>query len=302
MKPEIELPPLPIEEWEETKDTLHLYLQIVGKIRLMAFPRKNHWWHVPLYVSTRGLTTGPIPYGDVKFEIEFDFIEHMLKMTLSDGSARSFEPKGLSVAQFYKSVFTNLKELGIDVSIGAVPYDVPTIGTEPFASDTKHASYDPEYVSRYWRILVGIDSIFQEFRGRFMGKSTPVHLFWHHMDLALTRFSGRPAPVREGANRVEREAYSHEVISVGFWAGDANVREPAFYGYAYPQPEGLMEEALEPEEAFWNAEAGMALLMYNAVRVSENPKQRILDFLESVYSAGAKRANWDIESFRMNVL
>lgn len=292
-------PPLPIEEWEDTKNTLHLFLQIVGKIRLRTFPKKNHWWHVPFYVSTRGLTTGPIPYGTILFEMDFDFIDHGLCIKTSDGSSPVLPLENMSVADFYKSVFSLLSDLGIDVNIWAVPYDVPALSTEPFPTDHSHASYDKEYVYRMWRILALVDSIFQVFRGRFIGKSTPVHLFWHHFDLALTRFSGRPASVREGANLVEREAYSHEVISFGFWAGDENVREPAFYAYAYPVPEGLYDEPLKPKEAFWNAQAGMALLMYNDLRKAESPKQMVLDFLESAYHAGAKTANWDVQAFEL---
>jgi hypothetical protein len=200
---------------------------------------------------------------------------------------------------FYKAVFAQLAELGIEVKIWGIPYDSPAIGTEPSASDTTHASYDKVYMNRMWRILLQVDAVFQIFRGRFVGKSTPVHLFWHHFDLALARFSGRPASGKEDANPVEREAYSHEVISFGFWAGDENVREPAFYGYAYPVPEGLYEEPIKPKVAFWNKEAGMALMMYNDIREAESPQDRILDFLESVYQAAAKRANWDIEDFQL---
>ncbi|AKB25185.1 hypothetical protein MSMTP_1716 [Methanosarcina sp. MTP4] len=295
----VRFPSLPIEEWEDTKDTLHLFMQIVGKIRLGLFPKKNHWWHVPFYVSTRGLTTGPIPYKNFIFEMEFDFREHVLRIDSSSGDSRNIELEGLSVARFYKAVFSGLSEFGIETSILAVPYDAPDVSTEPFETDEKHAAYDREYVKRYWQILLQVDSIFQVFRGQFIGKCSPAHVFWHHGDLALTLFSGRPARVREGAGPVEREAYSHEVISFGFWAGDKNVREPAFYAYAAPQPEGLMEEPLRPKEAFWNPEAGMALLMYNSIREAESPGQKVLDFLESVYLAGAKRANWDIEAFRL---
>lgn len=292
-------PPLPIEKWEGTKNTVHLFLQIVGKIRLRTFPKKNHWWHVPFYVSTRGLTTGPIPYGTIIFDMEFDFTDHVLRIKTSGGSERVISLQNISVAEFYKSVFSQLSDLGIDVSIWAVPYDVPAVSTEPFATDHTHESYDKDFVNRMWRILVQVDSIFQVFRGGFIGKSTPVHLFWHHFDLTLTRFSGRPAPVREGANSVEREAYSHEVISFGFWAGDENVREPAFYSYAYPLPEGLYEEPLKPKEAFWNREAGMAILMYNDVRKAKSSGQMVLDFLESTYQACAKRANWDVQAFEL---
>ncbi|MCQ1535381.1 hypothetical protein FTO70_06700 [Methanosarcina sp. KYL-1] len=293
-------PPLPIEEWEDTKNTLHLFLQIVGKIRLGLFPKMNHWWHVPFYVSVRGLTTGPIPYGGRIFEMEFNFRDrgHLLRIETSEGNSRIVPLKGLSVSGFYERVFSSLNELGIVTGIKPVPYDIPGI-TEPFATDETHVAYDEEYVNRFWQILVRVDPIFQAFRGRFIGKSSPVHFFWHHADLALTRFSGRPAPVREGANPVEFESSSHEIISFGFWAGDQNVREPAFYAYVAPQPDGLMDEPLSPKEAFWNPEAGLALLIYNSIREAEYPEQKVLDFLESVYRAGAKRAKWDIEAFKL---
>ncbi len=295
----LRFPPLPIEEWEDTKNTLHLFLQIVGKIRFGLFPKMNHWWHVPFYVSVRGLTTGPIPYRGITFEMEFDFKDHVLRIETCEWASRTIPLKGLSVAEFYENVFSSLKELGITAEIWAVPYDIPAVSTEPFATDETHAVYDEEYVKRFWQILVQIASIFQVFRGQFIGKSSPVHFFWHHIDLALTRFSGRPAPMREEAGVVEREASSHEIISFGFWAGDQNVREPAFYAYVAPKPEGLMDEPLSPKEAFWSPEAGMALLMYNSIREAEAPEQKVLDFLESVYQAGAKKANWDIEAFRL---
>ena len=243
-------PPLPLADWQETKNTLHLYLQIVGKIRLALFPHLNHWWHVPLYVSSRGLTTQAIPYGYGNFEIAFDFIEHRLMITTSNGTRRQFSLQdGLSVSEFYQTLFAQLAALGIQVKIRAVPYKISS--QEPFETDTQHAAYDKEYIERFWRILAGVDTIFETFRGRFIGKSTPVHVFWHSLDLALTRFSGRLAPVREGAGLVDREAYSHEVISFGFWAGDDNVPAPAFYSYTAPEPEGLTAEPLRPEAAYW---------------------------------------------------
>jgi len=294
-----QFPPLPIEEWEDTKNTLHLFLQVVGKVRLALYPKMNHWWHVPFYVSVRGLTTGPIPYEGMIFEMEFNFRDegHALKIETSVGDSRTVPLKGLSVAGFYEKVFSNMNELGIVVGIRPLPYDLPWT-TEPFASDYQHSAYDEAYVNRFWRILVQVNSIFQVFRGWFTGKSSPVHFFWHHADLALTLFSGRAAPVREGANPVEREASSHEIISFGFWTGDQNVREPAFYAYMHPQPAGFMDEPLSPKEAFWSPEAGEAFLMYEDVRNAESPEKVVLDFLESVYQAGAKRANWDIEAFR----
>jgi hypothetical protein len=272
----------------------------VGKVRLALHPKMNHWWHVPFYVSVRGLTTGPIPYEGMIFEMEFNFRDegHSLRIETSMGNSRTLPLKELSVAGFYEDVFSSLNELGIVAGITPVPYDIPGV-TEPFASDYQHASYDEEYVNRFWRILVQVDSIFKIFRGWFIGKSSPVHFFWHHADLALTRFSGRSAPVREGANPVEFESSSHEIISFGFWAGDQNVREPAFYAYMHPQPAGFLDEPLSPKEAFWSPEAGEAFLMYEDVRKANSPEKAVLDFLESVYQAGTKRANWDTEDLRL---
>ncbi len=295
-------PTLPLEEWKPTKNTLHLYLQIVGKIRLKLFPRQNHWWHVPFYVSSRGLTTRPIPYGFGNFEIEFDLFEHQLIISRHDGERKSFALRdGLTVADFYKNVFESLAALGIETEIRAVPYETPS--KTPFAEDTENKSYDKEYIERFHRILVSVNDIFEEFRGRFTGKSTPVHLFWHSFDLALTRFSGKKVPPREGAGMVEREAYSHEVISFGFWAGDDNVPAPAFYSYTAPEPANLTDEKLQPEAAMWNTDKGaMAILIYDDARKSDSPRQTILDFLESAYQAGAKRADWDLDKFTLKPL
>jgi len=295
-------PPLPLEEWKATKNTLHLCLQIVGKIRLKLFPRQNHWWHVAFYVSPRGLTTRPIPYGFGNFEIEFDFVEHALKISTHDGERKSFALEdGLTVADFYRQVFETLAALGIETKIWAVPYEAAS--KKPFAEDAENKSYDKEYVERFRRILVSVNDIFEEFRGRFTGKSTPIHLFWHSFDLALTRFSGKPAPVREEAGTVEREAYSHEVISFGFWAGDDNVPAPAFYSYTAPEPKDLIDEKLKPEAAMWNTDKGaMAVLMYDDALKTDSPREAILDFLESAYQAGAKRAEWDVEKFKLKPL
>jgi hypothetical protein len=291
-------PPMPLDAWRPTKNTLHLYLQIVGKIRLAMHPRINHWWHVPLYVSPRGLTTRAIPYHGGNFEIEFDFNDHALKITTSSGGFEDFSLyDGLTVADFYSSVFANLAKLGIEPKIWAVPYEAPT--TTPFAEDTENRSYDREYVERFHHILVAVDDILEEFRGRFIGKSTPVHLFWHSFDLALTRFSGKAAPPMPEANMVTREAYSHEVISFGFWFGDDkpnSVAAPAFYSYAAPEPANLAEEPLSPPSAKWVDSNGahLALLMYDDVRELPNAREVILDFLESAYRAGGKKADWPV--------
>lgn len=290
-------PPLPLDEWEDTKKTLHRFAQIVGKVRLASAPHANHWWHVTLYVTTRGLTTSPMPHGDMTFAIDFDFIDHRVVISTSSGTIESFALEGLSVARFYEQLFSMLSRLGIDIAIVPMPYDLRP--AEPFATDTIHASYDKEYVNRYWRTLVQTDMVFKEFSGRFTGKTSPVHLFWHSFDLAVTRFSGRRAPEREGADHATLEAYSHEVISFGFWAGDENVRAPAFYSYTAPEPAGLADHTLQPQEAFW-ADAGgssLAMLMYDDLRKMISPRAALLDFLESAYHAGARTAGWDEEAF-----
>jgi hypothetical protein len=292
-----DLPEIPLGAWRPTKNTLHLYCQIVGKIRLAMHPRLNHWWHVPLYVTPRGLSTHTIPFANGSFEVEFDLREHSLRIKTSDGEAEDFSLyDGLSVADFYDSIFANLAKLGIRPKITPVPYEAPS--TTPFPENTENKSYDKEYVERFHRTLVTVDGILTEFRGRFLGKSTPVHMFWHSFDLALTRFSGKRAPVREGANRVEREAYSHEVISFGFWFGDDNVPAPAFYSYTAPEPAGLAGEPLEPSAARWQESNGahLALLMYEDARSSADSREAVLTFFESAYLAGARLAGWDVEN------
>ena len=294
-------PEMPLDAWRPTKNTLHLYCQIVGKIRLAMHPRINHWWHVPLYVSPRGLTTRTIPYAGGNFEIEFDFRDHELKIATSKGEFEDFALyDGLSVADFYSSLFSNLAKLGIEPQIKPIPYEAPS--TTPFEENNENNSYDKEYVERFHQILVGVDDILQEFRGRFVGKSTPVHMFWHSFDLALTRFSGKRVTPREGAGMVEREAYSHEVISFGFWFGDdKTVPAPAFYSYTAPEPAGLADEPLSPESAKWAESNGahLALLLYEDVRVSNDAQAVVLEFLESAYQAGAKRAGWDFDEFAL---
>lgn len=287
------LPPLPLEEWKDTKETLHLYAQIIGKIRLAHMPRMNHWWHVPFYISARGLSTGAIPHGELTFDIEFDFIDHLLVVRCSSGATRTLPLEPRPVAEFYREVRGMLESLGIPFRMIPRPFGIPI--TEPFATDYTHASYDPRYARRFWDILRQVESVFRTFRGRYLGKCSPIHFFWHSFDLAVTRFSGRPAPVADGADPVTREAYSHEVVSCGFWVGDDKVAEPAFYLYAAPEPAGLSERPLQPGEAFWsNAYGGsMALLRYEDLRRHDDPARALLDFLQSSYEAAADLAQWD---------
>jgi Family of unknown function (DUF5996) len=293
---EMELPPLPLQEWEDTKETLHRYCQIAGKVRMEYSPFRNHWWHVTLYVTTRGLTTGPIPYGRTTFDISFDLRENRLVVTTGEGGAFSFDLDDLPVAQFYRRLFEGLESLGIHASINPKPFDLDD--EHALDANTYHCTCDETYVRRFHRVLAWVDQVSKEFAGRFNGKTSPVQLFWHGLDLAVTRFSGRRAPERPGADSVTREAYSHEVISFGFWAGDANVREPTFYSYTAPEPEGLTEHPLTPDEASWLSEGGMALLTYEEVRNSASPTETLLEFMESTYQAGAKSAGWDIEALR----
>lgn len=294
---EAAFPALPFDEWEASKNTLHRYMQIGGKIRMMQSPKLNHWWHVTWYVTPRGLTTGPIPHGFRTFELTFDFNQHELVISTSAGQ-RSTIPlhDGLSVAEFYARLMGSFQELDLSVSILDRPFDLQPM--TPFSRDHDHASYDPEFVNRYWRVLVQADRVFQQFRGRFIGKSTPVHLYWHSFDLALTRFSGKRVDLPDGTDPVTREAYSHEVISFGFWPGDPKVREPHFYSYTAPQPDGLTDQPLEPEEAHWTASGSgsLALLSYDTVRKSADPDETLLRFLESAYQAGARTAGWDVEA------
>ncbi|HET7479900.1 MAG TPA: DUF5996 family protein [Rubrobacteraceae bacterium] len=289
-------PSLPLEAWEESKETLHRYAQVVGKVRLRYTPFMSHWWHVTLYVNSRGLTTGPIPYGPIAFEISFDLIDNRLVVTTSDGDAFAFSLDDLPVAEFYRRLFDGLRALGIDASINTKPFDLDD--EQPLDKNVLHCVCDREYVRRYWRMLVQVDQAFKQFAGRFTGKQSPVHLFWHSFDLAVTRFSDRRIEQPESVDPVTREAYSHEVISFGFWPGDRNVREPTFYSYTAPEPDGLTDQPLEPEAASWLPEGGTALLPYEAVRSSESPRETLLAFMESAYRAGAKTAGWDVEALR----
>ncbi|WP_224490161.1 DUF5996 family protein [Robertkochia flava] len=293
-------PPLPLDEWEATKETLHRYFQIAGKIRLKLMPRKNHWWYITLHPNSRGFSTGSIPYGPLFFEIQFDLLNHRLVISNSNGPDQYFELyNGLTVAQFYTRIMKLLFDIGVEVQILGKPYDLSD--EIPFASCEKHHTYQKDYVYRFWQIMLQVDHVFKEFSGRSYSKTCPVHLYWHHMDLAVTRFSGKKAPEMKGAGIADKDAYSHEVISFGFWAGDQEVRAPAFYSYTYPSPKGLDLEPLQPDTARWIDSNGspMALLMYDDIRVKDDPRESILEFLESTYLAGAKRAGWDIDGHRV---
>jgi len=284
-------PELPLEAWQDTYATLHMWTQIVGKVRLALSPRLNHWWEVPLYVSARGLTTSSIPYEDEVFEVQFDFIEHELIIHTSWGASKRMALEPRSVADFHAEFMSALRALGIEVKIWTMPVEVPN--PVRFEKDTQHASYDREYAHRFWKVLVLCDSIFKEFRAGFIGKDSPVHFFWGSFDLCVTRFSGRRAPERAGADSVTREAYSHEVISAGFWPGAGDIRGAAFYAYAAPEPPGFAEQPVEPEAAFYHPQLHEFLLMYDDVRCAASPRQALLRFMQSTYEAGAKLARWD---------
>ena len=290
-----ELPELPLSGWEETKNTLHLWMQIVGKVRMASTSPRNHWWHVTLYVSARGLTTRRMhAKGGVAFEIDFDFVDHRLVVATNRGEMESFElVDGLSVAEFDEKLHATLAVLGIDVAIREQPFRMSV--TTPFPEDREHASYDRAAVERFWHILEWTDEVLEEFAGWYCGKTSPVHLFWHSFDLALTRFGGARAPTQPELDLVNQETYSHEVVSFGFWAGDANVREPTYYSYTAPEPAGLRQQPLLPGEARWTEYGGgsLALLPYDAVRTASNPRTALLAFLESAYRAGAGLSGWD---------
>jgi len=284
-------PELPLSAWQSTYDTLHMWTQVVGKVRLALSPRVNHWWEVALYVNARGLTTSAIPYGDGIFEVQFDFIEHMLTIQTSWNSSKSIALKPQSVADFYSAFMSALQSSGIEVKIWTTPVEVPN--PIPFEQDTQHSSYDPEYVRRFWQILIQSDTVFKEFRSRFIGKDSPVHFFWGSFDLCVTRFSGRRAPVKPDADAITREAYSHEVISAGFWPGGGEIRDAAFYAYAAPEPTGFAEQRVQPASAFYHPQMREFLLMYEDVRRAASPREALLSFLQSTYDAGANLANWN---------
>jgi hypothetical protein len=286
-----EWPELPLAAWRDTYATLHMWSQIVGKVRLALSPRINHWWEVPLYVSATGLTTSAIPYPGGIFEIEFDFIHHQLLIKTNHDMAAKLALKQRSVADFYREFMAALASLGIAVKIWKMPVEIPN--PIAFDEDTQHASYDPEYAHRFWEILASSEKIFVEFRARFIGKASPIHFFWGSFDLAATRFSGRRAPERPGADAITREAYSHEVSSAGFWPGGGAIQEAAFYAYAAPEPEGFGQAPVRPAQAYYHPELKEFLLRYDDVRTSASPRAALLEFLQSTYEAAANLAKWD---------
>ena len=289
-------PESPTSEWHDTCATLQLWTQVVGKIRLARTPWLNHSWHVALYVTASGLTTSPIPDGERTFQIDFDFIDHVLRVSASDGVTRQFPLAGHSVASFYTAVMAALKELGIEVVIDEMPNELP----DPirFSEDVTHACYDADAVRRFFRILLNSDRVFKQFRTGFLGKASPVHFFWGSFDLAVTRFSGRRAPLHPGGvphlpDAVVQEAYSHEVSSAGFWPGGGAIDYPAFYSYAYPEPAGFRSTKVRPDTAFFSEALGEFILPYDAVRTAADPDKALLDFLQSTYEAAATSARWD---------
>ena len=288
-------PELPLDAWRQTYETLHMWTQIIGKVRLALTPLVNHWWNVPLYVTSRGLGTGAMPCGGRDLEIVFDLIQHQLVLTCSDGerSVLALEPK--SVAEFYGQVMKALADLRVDVRIWPTPVEVSD--PVPFTQDRQHASYDPEYASRLWQILIRTGQIFEQFRAKFIGKCSPVHFFWGSFDLAVTRFSGRRAPARPGADRITREAYSHECISHGFWPGGVwagkDVYGPVYYSYTAPEPTGIREATVRPAAARFDTNMSEFVLPYDDVRTAASPQEALMQFLQSTYEAGASRAAWN---------
>jgi hypothetical protein len=295
--PEIEpWPGLPLDAWSDTCATLHLWTQIVGKIRLVQSPWVNHGWSVTLYVTARGLTTSPIPYGTRAFQIDFDFIDHRLLIQSSDGGVETVPLQPQSVASFYKRLWEALGKLDLRVAIHTTPNEVQD--AVRFESDEQHAAYDPGYANRFWRALLQSDRIFKRFRARFVGKCSPVHFFWGAPDLAVTRFSGRSAPEHPGGiphlpDAVTREAYSQEVSSCGFWPGGGAIPYPAYYSYAYPEPPGFAESRVSPNEAFYSPDLREFVLPYDAVRRAESPDDTLLEFLQATYEAAANLGKWN---------
>jgi hypothetical protein len=293
-------PELPFQKWKETCATLHMWTQIVGKIRLVQTPWTNHSWHVTLYLTVRGLTTSPIPHGQNTFQIDFDFIDHQLRIEKSDGSSRTLELQPQSVANFYRAVMGALNELQLPVHIDPTPNEIPN--PIRFDQDEEHRSYDPEYANRFWHVLAQADRVFKQFRSGFCGKCSPVHFFWGSFDLAVTRFSGRIAPPHPGGiphlpDSVTREAYSQEVSSLGFWPGNEAVPQAIFYSYAYPEPKGFAEAKIKPAAAAYNPQVKEFVLPYEAVRTAASPDDVLLEFAQSTYDAASTLGGWDRAAF-----
>jgi hypothetical protein len=284
-------PALPWDEWADAANTLHMWTQIVGKTRLALTPLQNHWWNVPLYVTARGLGTSAMAYGDDVLDIEFDFVSHMLHLRLGSGADKTMKLRSRTVADFYREYRECLDALGVAVKIDPMPCEVAN--PIRFDLDTEHKSYDPEYAHRFWQVLVHAEKVFREWNTGFLGKVSPVHFFWGSFDLAVTRFSGRAAPPRPGADSIQREAYSHEVISAGFWPGNGGYGAAAFYCYAAPVPEGLAEVKVRPDAAGWDKTLEEFIFMYDAVREEASPEKALLEFLESAYAAAANVAKWN---------
>lgn len=290
MKNEL-LPELPLNEWQDTLTTLHMWSQIIGKIKVVQTPLVNHFWNTTLFVTPRGLTTSIIPYEDRTFEIDFDFLDHVLVIKCDNGTTREIKLYPRSVADFYDEVMKTLAELNLHIKIWTMPVELE----KPirFTEDTEHASYDAEYVNRLRQILIWTDNVFKTFRSRFIGKTSPSHFFWGSFDLAVTRFNGERAPERVGADYITREAYSHSVISHGFWCGGGPVQEPAFYAYSTPEPEGFSEAKILPAEGYYHQDMKEFILPYEAVRQSESPEKALMDFMQTTYEAGADLGNWN---------
>jgi hypothetical protein len=288
-------PELPLAEWKDTYDTLHRWTQIIGKIRLALTPPVNHWWNSTLYITPHGLTTSSMYYYDRLLQIDLDFISHLLLIVTADNPTKAIALRPCSVAEFYQETMAALRSLGIPITIWTTPVEIPD--RTPFEHDKKHTSYDPEYVQRFWRILAQASRVLSEFRSRFIGKVSPVHFFWGAFDLAVTRFSGRTAPLHPGAPNLAHfvavEAYSHEVSSCGFWSGGGLVNEPAFYAYAYPEPQSFRDYPVRPQEAFYHTDMGEFLLPYDIVRTANSPDEVLLAFLQSTYEAAATCGKWD---------
>jgi Family of unknown function (DUF5996) len=289
-------PELNWSDWHDTGDTLHRWSQVVGKLRLALTPMMNHWWQVPLYVTSRGLSTSPIPYQELTFDVTFDFIDHALLIETSNGQSVRFALRPMSVAAFYSEFVTHLHDLGIDVHIWTMPCEIP--GAVPFQKDHEHAAYDAVYAHRFFRVLLQTSRVFSSFRSQFLGKASPVHFFWGSFDLAVTRFSGRPAPPHPGvapnlANWVMREAYSHEVSSCGFWPGNGGYGRAAFYSYAYPEPSNFSGAQLRVPGAFYDQQLKEFVLTYDSVRLAADPDRTLMEFLQETYVAAADGAGWD---------